>query len=74
MVARVHAQGLSTRVSLLDAQGHILVNSDGLSPTDPDDLIAQQVVSGSYFLDVESTGSVSRRLASAIMLRSESIV
>jgi len=56
LVAQVHPQGLTTQLSLLDSQGQLLVQSDGISPTDPDDLIAQQVVSGSYFLKVDSTG------------------
>ena len=49
-------QGLTTQLSLLDSQGQVLVQSDGLSSSDPDDLIAQQLVSGSYFLKVDSTG------------------
>ncbi len=56
MVAQVHPQGLTTQLSLVDSQGQVLVQSDGLSPTDPDDLIAQQLASGSYFLKVESKG------------------
>ncbi len=56
LVAQVHPQGLTSRMSLLDSQGDVLVQSDGLSPTDPDDLIAQQLVSGSYFLKVENEG------------------
>ncbi len=57
LVAQVHPQGMTTQLSLLDSQGNVLVQSDGLSPTDPDDLIAQQLVSGSYFLKVESDGN-----------------
>jgi len=56
LVAQVHPQGLTTQLSLLDSQGQILVQSDGLSPSDPDDLIARQIASASYFLKVESTG------------------
>ena len=56
LVAQVHPQGLTTQLSLLDSQGQVLVQSDGLSSSDPDDLIAEQLVSGSYFLKVASTG------------------
>jgi hypothetical protein len=55
LVAQVHPQGLTTQLSLLDSQGRLLVQGDGLSPSDPDNLIAQQLVSGSYFLNVERT-------------------
>ena len=58
LVAQVHAQGLTTQLSLLDSQGQELVQSDGFSSSDPDDLVAQQLVSGSYFLKVGSTGVV----------------
>src|SRR5262249_20157813 len=56
LVAQVHPQGLTTQLSLLDSKGQILVQSDGVSPSDPDDLAAEQLVSGSYFLKVASTG------------------
>ena len=56
LVAKVDPQGLTTQLSLLDSQGQVLVQSDGVSSSDPDDLIAQQLVSGSYFLKVDSTG------------------
>src|SRR5262249_41943405 len=56
LVALVHPQGLTTELSLLDSQGRVLVQSDGVSPSDPDDLAAEQLGSGSYFLKVASTG------------------
>jgi hypothetical protein len=56
LVAQVHPQGLTTELSLLDSQGQVLVQSDGVSSSDPDDLAAEQLVSGSYFLKVASTG------------------
>jgi hypothetical protein len=56
LVAQVHPQGLTTQLSLLDSQGQVLVQSDGISPSDPDDLAAEQLASGSYFLKVASTG------------------
>ena len=36
LVATAQAVGTTTSLSLLDAQGHVLVQSDGLSPADPD--------------------------------------
>ncbi len=44
--------GLTTQLSLLDSQGQVLVQSDGVSSSDPEDLIAQQLGSGSYILKV----------------------
>ena len=71
LVAQVHAQGLTTRLSLLDSQKQVLVQSDGLSSSDPDDQIAEHLVSGSYFLRVDSTGgagtyTLTAKLAPAI--------
>ena len=56
LLAIVHAQGFTARLMLLDSQGRVLVQSDGLSPTDPDSVIDQHLTSGSYSLVVESTG------------------
>ena len=56
LVAQVRAQGLTAQLSLLDSQGQELVQSDGLSSSDPDNVIAQQLVSGTYFLKVDRTG------------------
>src|SRR5262249_47187189 len=56
LVAQVAPQGLTTELSLLDAQGQVLVQSDGVSSSDPDDLAAEQLGSGTYFLKVASTG------------------
>ena len=36
LLAIVHAQGFTARLMILDAQGRVLVQSDGLSPSDPD--------------------------------------
>ena len=35
LVAQVHAAGATTRLSLLDAQGQVLMQSDGQSPDNP---------------------------------------
>ena len=36
LLAIVHPQGFSARLMMLDSQGRVLVQSDGLSPSDPD--------------------------------------
>ena len=38
---------------MLDSQGDVLVQSDGLSPSDGDDVIDQHLPAGTYFLQVE---------------------
>src|SRR5262249_51192855 len=53
---QVHARGLTTRLSLLDARGRALVESDGRSPSDPDGQIDLHVTPGTYFLEVVRTG------------------
>ena len=55
LVANLHSQGLSTRLVLLDSQGRALVESDGLSSTDPDAVIDENIPAGTYFLEVQST-------------------
>jgi hypothetical protein len=56
LVAQVHPQGITTQLALLDSDGHELVQSDGISSSDPDDLLAQQLTRGTYFLEVGSSG------------------
>ena len=56
LLAELQPQGLTTRLSLLDYQGRVLVESDGISPTDPDDQIDQHLPAGTYFLQVVTTG------------------
>ena len=56
LVARVHAENSRTRLSLRDARGDLLVQSDGISPSNADDLIDQHVVAGTYYLEVQSLG------------------
>ena len=55
-VANLHSQGLSTRLVLLDSEGHVVVESDGFSATDPDDVIDEDISAGTYTLEVHSTG------------------
>jgi FG-GAP-like repeat/FG-GAP repeat len=56
LIALVQSLGTTCRLSLLDSQGHILVQSDGLSAVDPDDTIDEHLTAGTYFLQVESNG------------------
>jgi hypothetical protein len=60
LVARNHAVGTLTRLSLLDGQGNVLVQSDGQSAANPDDLIVQHVIAGTDYLEVESLGGAGR--------------
>ncbi len=50
------AGSLRTRLSLLGPDGRLLIQSDGESLTNPDDLIAQHLAAGNYFLEVQSLG------------------
>jgi len=56
LIGYVHAQNLTTHLSLLDSQGQLLIRSDGLAPGNADDAIDQHLVAGTYTLQVESTG------------------
>jgi large repetitive protein len=56
---QAHAEpgtSLESRTSLLDAQGQPLVQSDGQSAADPDDLIDLHLAAGTYFLEVTGLG------------------
>ena len=57
LLAQLQTQGVTTRLSLLDYEGRVLVESDGISPTNPDDQIDQHLPAGTYFLQVVTTGS-----------------
>ena len=59
LIAQVRAEGAHTRLSLLDGQGHLLVQSDGLSSTDRDNLIAQHLTAGTDYLEVEGLAGAS---------------
>jgi len=49
-------QGFTAQLMLLDSHGRVLVQSDGLAPTDPYSMIDQDLVTGSYSLVVENKG------------------
>ncbi len=64
LTAVVHATKAPTRLSLLnlevqDNKVNLLVQSDGISPTNPDDLIAQHLAAGTYYLAVEGLAGAS---------------
>ena len=46
LVARVHAEGATTRLSLLDGQSQVLMQSDGQSPANQDNQIDLHVPAG----------------------------
>jgi hypothetical protein len=54
---KLNSRGVTTRLSLLDAQGRALVESDGISSTDPNGQIDQHIPAGTYFLEVVTSGS-----------------
>ena len=47
------ADALDTRTSLLGPEGQLLIQSDGESPANRDDLIDQHLLAGTYLLQVE---------------------
>ncbi len=53
LVAKVQAPGSVTRLSLLDDQGDVLVQSDGQAVNHSNDLIDQDLPAGTYYLEVE---------------------
>jgi hypothetical protein len=56
LIAVVASQGAASQLSLVDAQSHVLVQSDGVSSDDPDAVIDQYLTAGSYSLAVDSRG------------------
>jgi hypothetical protein len=56
LIADLHAPGQTAQLSLDDAQGQVLVQSDGLSPADPDDVIDEHLSAGVDSLQADSAG------------------
>ena len=56
LLAIIHPEGFTVRLMILDSRGRVLVQSNGLSPSDPDSVIDQYLAAGNYSLVVESTG------------------
>ncbi len=57
LVAEVHTAGGTLRLTLLNGQNQVLTQSDGESPTNPDDLITADVPAGPEYLEVENFGA-----------------
>src|SRR5205814_2234805 len=56
LVARVHAEGATTRLLLRDVRGRVLLQSDSQSAADSDARIDLHIPAGSVSLEVESLG------------------
>ncbi len=56
LVAQVDSGGVAMRLTLLNGQDQVLMQSDGQSPTNPDDLITADVPAGPEYLEVENLG------------------
>jgi hypothetical protein len=56
LIAVVATQGAASQLSLVDAHGHVLVQSDGASADNPNDVIDQYLAAGLYSLAVDSRG------------------
>src|SRR4051794_34470063 len=59
LTAEAHTRpgcSLDTRLSLLGPDHQLLIQSDGRSPTNRDDLITQHLLAGTYFVQVEGLG------------------
>ena len=54
LVAEVHAPSVTARLSLLDATGRLIVQSDGQSTGNGDPLIDEHVVKATLYLEVQS--------------------
>jgi hypothetical protein len=57
LIAEVHPQGATAQLALLDPQGQVVVQSDGLSAADQDAVIHEAVGSGNYSLVLRSAGA-----------------
>ena len=72
LLAIVHPEGFTARLMILDSQGRVLVQSDGLSPSDPDSVIDQYLAGGNYTLVVESTGGAGSYALTTMLTPAES--
>jgi FG-GAP-like repeat len=57
LIALVDPEGMPTGLSLLSSTGQLLVRSNSVSATDPENLINENVPAGTYFLEVQRTTS-----------------
>ncbi len=67
LVATVQAAGTTTSLALLDALGRTVVQSDGLSATEPIDAIDIDVSPGTYRLEVRDDGGAGTFTLTAMM-------
>lgn len=58
LVATAHAEGVATRLSLLDDQGHVLIESEAISRSNADNRIDQHVPAGTYYLAVRAISGI----------------
>jgi len=56
VLAIVQPVGVTTRLLFEDSQGHVLMQSDGQSPENQDNLIDINVPAGSYSLEIQNLG------------------
>ena len=56
LMVMLQASGFAARVSIVDSQGHPLVQSDGPAPGGGNDLIDLHVAAGDDFVEVQSLG------------------
>jgi FG-GAP-like repeat/FG-GAP repeat len=70
LVATAQAVGATTSLSLLDAQGQVVMQSDGLSAADPIDAIDAYIAAGAYALQVHDTGGNGSFTLTAMMMPS----
>jgi hypothetical protein len=56
LLAVVSPNGIAAGLSLLDAQGNVLVQSDAPAPGSQNDMIDEHLVPGTYYLKVTSSG------------------
>ncbi len=66
------AQGVTTQLLLLDASGNLLMQSDGQSAADGDDLINTYVPAGTYSLEVQDLGGAGTYSVTATALAATS--
>jgi hypothetical protein len=58
LIAVVAARVATSQLSLLDTQGHVLVQSDSASADNPDDVIDEHLASGHYSLALDGSGGL----------------
>ena len=70
----LQASGFAARVSIVDPQGHPLVQSDGPAPGGGNDLIDLHVAAGDDFVEVQSLGGGGSYQITALLTPSQPAV